>query len=89
VGIVKRVTDVMDVGYGSNFNQRQSHSDKVAEATKEYNGLSAKQLDKALKKLENKMYQHAQNLEFEDAAKTRDKIALVKEQYFTGDLAAN
>jgi len=89
VGIVKRVTDVMDVGYGSNFNQRQSHSDKVAEATKEYSGLSAKQLDKALKKLENTMYQHAQNLEFEDAAKTRDKIALVKEQYFTGDLAAN
>ncbi|MFT5226449.1 MAG: excinuclease ABC subunit B [Polaribacter sp.] len=89
VGIVKRVTDVMDVGYGSNFNQRQSHSDKVAEATKEYQGLSAKQLSKALKKLENKMYEHAQNLEFEDAAKTRDKIALVKEQYFTGDMGAS
>ncbi|MFQ3188658.1 MAG: excinuclease ABC subunit B [Gammaproteobacteria bacterium] len=89
MGIVKRVTDVMDVGYGSNFNQRQSHSDKVAEATKEYSGLNAKQLDKALKKLENTMYEHAQNLEFEDAAKTRDKIALVKEQYFTGDLAAS
>jgi excinuclease ABC subunit B len=89
VGIVKRVTDVMDVGYGSNFNQRQSHSDKVAEATKEYIGLNAKQLNKALKKLENKMYEHAQNLEFEDAAKTRDKIALVKEQYFTGDMAAS
>ena len=89
VGIIKRVTDVMDVGYGSNFNQRQSHSDKVAEATKEYSGLNAKQLDKALKKLENAMYEHAQNLEFEDAAKTRDKIALVKEQYFSGDLAAS
>ena len=89
VGIVKRVTDVMDVGYGSNFNQRQSNSDKVAKATKEYSGLNAKQLDKALKKLENAMYEHAQNLEFEDAAKTRDKIALVKEQYFTGDLAAS
>jgi excinuclease ABC subunit B len=89
MGIVKRVTDVMDVGYGSNFNQRQSHSDKVAEATKEYSGLNAKQLNKALKKLENTMYEHAQNLEFEDAAKTRDKIALVKEQYFTGDLAAS
>ncbi len=87
-GIVKRVTDVMDVGYGSNFNQRQSHSDKVAEATKEYIGLNPKQLTKALKKLENTMYEHAQNLEFEDAAKTRDKIALVKEQYFKGDLAA-
>lgn len=82
LGIIKRVTDVMDVGYGSNFNQRQSHSDKVAEATKEYSGLNAKQLNKALNKLENKMYEHAQNLEFEDAAKTRDKIALVKEQYF-------
>jgi len=89
VGIVKRVTDVMDVGYGSNFNQRQSHSDKVAEATKEYSGLNAKQLNKALKKLENTMYEHAQNLEFEDAAKTRDKIALVKEQYFKGGMAVS
>lgn len=89
LGIVKRVTDVMDVGYGSNFNQRQSHADKVAEATKEYSGLSAKQLNTALKKLENTMYEHAQNLEFEDAAKTRDKIELVKEQYFKGDLAAS
>jgi excinuclease ABC subunit B len=89
VGIVKRVTDVMDVGYGSNFNQRQSHSDKVAEATKEYSGLNVKQLDKALKKLENTMYEHAQNLEFEDAAKTRDKIALVKEQYFKGNIEIN
>jgi excinuclease ABC subunit B len=86
VGIVKRVTDVMDVGYGSNFNQRQSHSDKVAEATKEYSGLNVKQLDKALKKLENTMYEHAQNLEFEDAARTRDKIALVKKQYFKGNI---
>jgi len=89
VGIVKRVTDVMDVGYGSNFNQRQSHSDKVAEATKEYSGLNAKQLDKALKKLENTMYEHAQNLEFEDAGKVRDKIALVKEQYFKGNMGIN
>jgi excinuclease ABC subunit B len=61
----------------------------VAEATKEYSGLNVKQLDKALKKLENTMYEHAQNLEFEDAAKTRDKIALVKEQYFKGNIEIN
>ena len=86
LGIVKRVTDVMDVGYGSNFNQRQSHKDKVAEATKEYSTLNPKQLNATLKKLENDMYEHAQNLEFEDAAKVRDKIALVKEHYFKGDM---
>ncbi|MFT5659367.1 MAG: excinuclease ABC subunit B [Gammaproteobacteria bacterium] len=85
LGIVKRVTDVMDVGYGSNFNQRQSHFDKVAEATQEYSNLSVKQLNATLKKLEKIMYEHAQNLEFEDAAKVRDKIALVKERYFIAD----
>ena len=87
LGIVKSVTDVMDVGYGSRFNQRPGRFDKVAEATQEYANLSPKQLSASLKKLEKTMYEHAQNLEFEDAARVRDKIALVKERYFLGDQA--
>ncbi|MDP6182032.1 MAG: UvrB/UvrC motif-containing protein, partial [SAR86 cluster bacterium] len=31
-----------------------------------------------LRKLEKRMYQHAQNLEFEQAAAVRDKIATLK-----------
>jgi excinuclease ABC subunit B len=32
-----------------------------------------------VRKLETQMYQHAQNLEFEDAAKVRDEIRRIKE----------
>jgi excinuclease ABC subunit B len=42
-----------------------------------------------LKKLENTMYGHARNLEFEDAARMRDEIAEIKQQYFkTSELEA-
>jgi excinuclease UvrABC helicase subunit UvrB len=35
------------------------------------------------------MYTHARNLEFEDAARLRDEIAEIKQQYFkTSELAA-
>ncbi|MCP4431946.1 MAG: hypothetical protein GY806_13295, partial [Gammaproteobacteria bacterium] len=36
------------------------------------------------KKLENNMYEHARNLEFEEAARVRDEITELKEQYFKG-----
>lgn len=36
--------------------------------------MTPKQAAKALKQLEEKMYQHARNLEFEEAAKIRDQI---------------
>ena len=44
--------------------------------------MSAAQLNKRLKKLENTMYGHARDLEFEEAARLRDEIAEIKQQYF-------
>jgi excinuclease ABC subunit B len=81
-GISKKVTDVMDVGYSSTSAKGRSRFDRVAEPLPGYANLSAKQLTAKLKKLENSMYEHARNLEFEDAARVRDEITLVKEQYF-------
>ena len=46
----------------------------VAEQAADYAGLSTQQAASMLKKLEAQMYKHAQNLEFEDAAKLRDQI---------------
>jgi excinuclease ABC subunit B len=40
--------------------------------------MTPKQAAKALKQLEEKMYQHAKNLEFEDAARVRDQIKLLQ-----------
>ena len=80
-GIVKRVTDVMDIG-DSRSGRGRKRFDRVAEGTSGYEHLSAKQLNSQLKKLENSMYEHARNLEFEEAARKRDEIAEIKEKYF-------
>jgi excinuclease ABC subunit B len=81
-GIKKRVTDVMDVGYSSGSNNRVRRLDKVAEEMRQYDHLSAKQLNSKLQKLESQMYEHARNLEFEEAAQLRDEMTQFKDRYF-------
>ena len=81
-GISKQVTDVMDVGYSRPSNNRIRRLDRVAEEMREYNRLSAKQLNKKLEKMENAMYEHARNLEFEEAAKLRDDMRRFKDHFF-------
>src|SRR4029079_15486227 len=44
--------------------------------------LSEKDLGKRIKKLERQMLEHARNLEFEQAARTRDQLAALREQAF-------
>ncbi|UCH41515.1 MAG: excinuclease ABC subunit UvrB [Gammaproteobacteria bacterium] len=81
-GIVKRVTDVMDIGEGARTGRARKRFDRVAETVPSYASLSARQLNARLKQLENDMYEHARNLEFEEAARVRDEIAEIKEKYF-------
>ena len=38
---------------------------------------------KKIKKLENKMYEYATNLEFEDASRIRDEISKIKDFVFS------
>ncbi len=52
-----------------------------------YSEMAPKQLKKHLEKLEKKMLQHAEHLEFEEAAKTRDEIQRV--QHYAMGLAAD
>ena len=40
--------------------------------------MAPKELAKKLKQMEDAMYQHAKNLEFEQAAKLRDEIRLMR-----------
>ncbi len=83
-GIVKRVTDVMDLGDAvkSGRGRWKGRLDRVAEPAQDYARLSASQLNAKLKQMENRMYDHARDLEFEDAARVRDEIADIKESYF-------
>ncbi len=81
-GIVKRVTDVMDLGDSAKTGRARIRVDRVAESGQAYAGLSARQFNAKLKKLENRMYEHARDLEFEEAAQLRDEISAIKESYF-------
>ncbi|MDH3636099.1 MAG: excinuclease ABC subunit UvrB [Gammaproteobacteria bacterium] len=82
MGIVKSVTDVMDLGDVARPGRHRKGFDRVAETASGYERLSANELIARLKQLENKMYQHARDLEFEEAARVRDEISSIKEQYF-------
>jgi len=89
MGIVKNITDVMDLGDAARPGRHRKAYQRVAEPAPGYERLSAKQLDARLKQLENKMYKHARDLEFEEAAGVRDEISGIKEQYFkTSELEA-
>jgi len=76
--ILKSVTDILQVaipGSGANIVKPVG---KVAESAADYQAMTPKQQAKKLKQLEEAMYQHARNLEFEQAAKIRDEIRLLQ-----------
>ncbi|SJM89390.1 excinulease of nucleotide excision repair, DNA damage recognition component [Crenothrix polyspora] len=82
--IYKSVTDIMQASIpGSGKSATSKTQDKVAEISASYQVMTPKQLSKKLKQLEDAMYLHAKNLEFELAAKTRDEIKLLREQMLT------
>ena len=70
--IDKKVADIMDGAYGAATSSQRYN--KVAEEQAEYDAMSPKQLAKKIAQLEQQMYKHAQNLEFEEAAQIRDQI---------------
>jgi excinuclease ABC subunit B len=52
---------------------------KVSEKGEDYSTLSAEAITAKITKLEAKMYEHAHNLEFEEAAAIRDEIHELKQ----------
>jgi excinuclease ABC subunit B len=81
--IVRRIADIMEGARSEAGNRRGSKASRrqaVAEENANYAHLSAHQVAAMLKKLEAQMYQHARNLEFEDAAHLRDQIHQLREQ---------
>ncbi len=77
-GIIKAVSDVMEGAYSANKTGDRRYL-KVAEKQAEYASLSANELSQKFKALEGKMYLHAQNLEFEEAAHCRDELEILQD----------
>ena len=82
--IQKRIADVMEGAYANVARGKgKTRGEKqVAEQAAQYNTLTPEQALKQLKKLEDKMFQHARNLEFEQAAAVRDQIGQIRARVF-------
>ena len=77
-GVSKAITDIME-GAHSESRQKGSKQKMVAEASARYEVLNPEDAMKSIKQLEEKMYQHARDLEFEDAARIRDEIQRLRD----------
>jgi excinuclease ABC subunit B len=87
--VVRRIADIMEGARSegaSNRGRGKSGRGRmaVAEEGAEYAALSSSEASSMIKKLEAQMYKHAENLEFEDAARLRDKIGRLREQALRG-----
>ena len=78
VGILKSVTDIM-VGARSERSRTRQYFDKVAEQAGDYSILTPELVAKKIKQLEEQMYHHARDLEFEEAARIRDEIKRLRD----------
>jgi excinuclease ABC subunit B len=88
--IVRAVMDVMegardeaDGGRGRGRGERKA-ARRVAEERAEYAALDPAKFAQRLKALEQQMYQHARDLEFEAAAQVRDQIRRLKDASLAG-----
>ena len=72
--IVKQVSDIMEAAYPSPQKGRR----KVADDKPLYELMTPEQLMKRAAKLEKLMLKHARDLEFEEAARLRDEIEIVR-----------
>ena len=80
-GIEKKIHDIMEAGYEKEPKLRK-HGGKIRERAAKYKVMSPQQLTKEITRLEKRMYQHAKDLEFEQAAKIRDQIEIIKQLVF-------
>ena len=72
--IIKEVRDIMD-GARDSASRRGR---RAAEPRQEYRQLTPEQLARRISRLEKDMFEHARNLEFEEAARLRDELQALR-----------
>jgi excinuclease ABC subunit B len=73
----KAVLDILQLGQPTKTNKRKRDKQTSSELTV----LTPKALEHKIRELENQMYAHAQDLEFEQAAAIRDQLQTLREQF--------
>ncbi len=79
-GIVKNVGDIME---GATSSSKGKHINSIKTKTLSEDILNSQPISNValeIKKLEEQMYQHAKNLEFEQAARARDLLTKLRER---------
>ncbi|TCV98052.1 excinuclease ABC subunit UvrB [Biostraticola tofi] len=75
----KQIADIMEMGQTPAHAKQKKR--KAMEAAAQYGNLTPKLVEQKIRELEAKMQQHAQNLEFEEAARMRDEIHAMREHF--------
>ncbi|MDO2948883.1 excinuclease ABC subunit UvrB [Aeromonas simiae] len=76
-GLNKKIVDMMDTGGESGD---RAHRRKEAEPKARHEWRSAAEIAREIKRLEDQMFEHARNLEFEQAAALRDQVAQLRSE---------
>ncbi|WP_279462607.1 excinuclease ABC subunit UvrB [Aeromonas veronii] len=79
-GLNKSIGDVMDMGGSRTAGKAGKGMRKAAEVHGEYHVRSASEIAKEIKRMEEQMFQHARDLEFEQAAALRDQIQRLRSE---------
>ncbi len=83
--IVRPVMDIMEgARAAANEERGRGKGKRVAEPPTDYSAMDPQQASQKIKKLEQQMFKHAKDLEFEDAARIRDQIHKIRQQAFVG-----
>ena len=80
--IVKRIKDLIDGVYSEKAQGEAERLARESEMRAKADAMSEKDVAREIKRLEKAMLDHAKNLEFEQAASTRDQLQLLKARFF-------
>jgi excinuclease ABC subunit B len=81
-GIVKQVRDLIDGVYSDRKGHAAERAPPPDGAAVQETAMTEQDLAREIKRLEKQMLAHARNLEFEQAARVRDQLALLKTRVF-------
>ncbi len=77
--IVKKVRDLIDGVYSEKAGR---DAERLELQRAQVQDMDEKEIAREIKRLEKRMLEHARNLEFEDAARTRDQLSQLKARAF-------
>ena len=80
--IVKQVRDLIDGVYSEKAGKEADKLEREAMQRAQVQDMSEKDIAREIKRLEKRMLEHAKNLEFEQAARVRDQLVVLKQQAF-------